>query len=145
MNYIFDVDNTLFDAEHRLPLIKGPVKNWDVFFEAAKDDTPIFETINIARALAKAGPNVLIAVTGRPERIRNLTVEQFVKYRVPINVLQMRPDKDHRPDYVLKEEILDNIILPNYREVHGAFEDSPEVVAMYRRRGITVYDLGREA
>lgn len=144
MIYLFDIDGTLFNADHRLPLIQGEKKDWNAFFEAAKDDAPIFETITIARALAKAG-NILVAVTGRPERIRKLTLDQLLKYRVPMNLLLMRKDTDFRQDYEMKEELLDKVILPTYREVAGVFEDSPKVVAMYRRRGITVYDLGREA
>ena len=140
MTFIFDIDGTLFDASHRLPFIEGPKKDWDAFFAAAKDDAPIFETITIARSLYKAG-HVLIAVTGRPERIRELTVEQFQKFRVPMNVLLMRGDKDFRPDYVLKEEHLDKIILPNYGKVDGVFEDRKQVVDMFRRRGIRVYQV----
>jgi len=146
MIFLLDLDNTLFDATHRLSLIKGEKKDWEAFFQAAKDDTPMWPTITIARALR--GPsNILIAVTGRPERIRGITVEQLTKYRIPVLSLYMRGDKDHRPDYVVKEEVLDKHVIPVYGEIdarYAAFDDSPEVVAMYRRRGILTYDLGRE-
>lgn len=113
MVFIFDLDGTLFNADHRLPLIQGEKKDWNAFFEAAKDDAPIFETITIARALAKAG-NILVAVTGRPEHIRKITLDQLLKYRVPVNLLLMRKDMDYRQDYEMKEELLDKIILPTY-------------------------------
>jgi beta-phosphoglucomutase-like phosphatase (HAD superfamily) len=49
--------------------------------------------------------------------------------------IYMRADGDFRQDYVIKEEILDRDILPNYSP-QMAFDDRNRVVEMWRRRGI---------
>jgi hypothetical protein len=77
----------------------------------------------------------VILVSGRVERTREKTVAWLKESFVHYDALLMRPDGDFRADDVLKEEILDRDILPNYA-VDMAFDDRDRVVAMWRRRGI---------
>jgi uncharacterized HAD superfamily protein len=150
--YIFDIDGTLTDISHRLHFIgatatsfvkeeESPKKDWDSFFNAAVDDTPIFEVITIARALAKAG-HTLIYSTGRRESSRSITVNWFNKYRVPMSIIYMRKNDDHREDNVVKSEIFDQILVDYSGEViGGVFEDRQQVVEMYRARGCRVFQV----
>src|SRR3546814_10049061 len=48
----------------------------------------------------------------------------------------MRKDADTRPDHVVKEEILQQIIDDGYQPIL-AVDDRPSVVAMWRSKGIT--------
>jgi hypothetical protein len=52
----------------------------------------------------------------------------------------MRKTGDHRPDYIVKNEIFDQRIRDNFN-VLGAFDDRDQVVDMYRKMGITVFQV----
>lgn len=77
-----------------------------------------------------------ILVSGRPERTRTPTIQWLIKHDVDFGYLFMRPEGDHREDHVIKEEILDRDILPRWN-ILCSIDDRNQVVAMWRRRGIT--------
>ena len=142
MLYLFDIDGTLADASHRLPLITQPKPDWDAFYIAADKDTPIWETITIARALDKSMHRIIM-VSGRSEIIREATVVWLRKYRVPFECVYMRGVNDHREDTVVKSEILDWLIAANPKgeKIGGVFEDRQQCVDMYRARGLRVFQV----
>ena len=136
---IFDIDGTLADIRHRLHHIKDGGRNWDGFFEAAVDDKPIKQMIELLKSLMDYR---VILVSGRPERIRKLTGDWLEKHQMTMGDydyedLYMRPDGDHRPDYVLKKEILGKI-REDYpgEEVLFVVDDRPSVVKMWREEGL---------
>lgn len=156
MLYVFDLDGTICDISHRLhfigatenkfvPFSETTPKEWDKFHAACVDDKPIFEVITVARALHKAG-HTLVYSTGREDGSRSLTVDWLMKYKVPLlpsySGLYMRKYGDHREDYVVKSELLDQILekFAGY-DIGGAFEDRQQVVDMYRSRGIKVFQV----
>lgn len=143
MIYLWDVDGTLTDPAKRLHHITGGSKRWDLFYSEAKLDKPIFETITVARALNAAG-HINILSTGRPESVRFDTAEWMHRYRVPFNGLYMRKDGDHREDFIVKSELLDQIMVQygaGLGGYGGAFEDRQQVVDMYRKRGLRVFQV----
>lgn len=143
MIYIFDIDGTLSDNAHRLHFITGETKDWEGFHNAMGDDTPIWEVITVVRALNAVG-HVIIMSTGRMEKGRVVTAEWLRKYRVPMQGLYMRQNSDHREDYVVKSELLDQIIGNNPDQVvGGAFEDRQQMADMYRARGIRVFQVAK--
>lgn len=136
---IVDIDGTIADIGHRLHFIRDGKKDWDGFFAAAKDDAPVENVIVIVNNLALSlGVELdLIVVSGRPERTREATSAWLHVSGVSVyDELFMRPDGDHRPDHIVKEEILDRDILPHW-DVLCSIDDRNQVVAMWRRRGIT--------
>ena len=146
MIYIFDIDGTLADISHRLHFIEQEKPDWDAFYAASGDDSPIWEVITVARALA-AAKHVIIMSTGRSEDIRAITNTWLTKYRVPCSGLFMRASKDYREDNVVKGELLDRILAefvdPSKlgRILAGVFEDRQQVVDMYRARDIRVFQV----
>lgn len=152
MVYIFDIDGTVANLSHRLHFIGATAtsfvtekdsagKDWDSFFAAAYADTPIFEVITVARALEKAGHKILYS-TGRREDCRTVTLTWLHKYRLPVGLLFMRKNEDHREDNVVKSELLDQILnIYNAEEIGGIFEDRQQVVDMYRTRGFRVFQV----
>lgn len=165
---IFDLDGTLFDASHRLHYItpqlpKGTVTvapedtmfhgvgtfkpDWDTFFKACKDDRPIWATVDVALALKAAGFKVLV-ITGRSDEVKYETEVSIHAYLGWLLIegdytLRMRRAGDHRPDNIVKEEIL-NQLFPTAEDkatILGVFEDRPRVVEMYRNNGLTVFQL----
>lgn len=79
----------------------------------------------------------IIFCSGREERFREPT-ERFIGEHLPTTEydLFMRPTGDYRKDSIIKKEILDRDILPNY-EVLFVLDDRNQVVDMWRGEGLT--------
>lgn len=128
---IVDIDGTLSDASHRVHLVAE--KKWPEFYDLCHLDGCHSHIGVIVNLLADHYKIVL--TTGRVERVRQKTVNWLDRHWIRYHALLMRPDGDHRPDDVLKEEILDRDILPIWAPAF-ALDDRDKVVAMWRRRGI---------
>lgn len=131
---IFDVDGTLSDSSDRMKYIEGPKKNWDRFYNEVIFDDPIPEVVWLAQTLRKAGCKIVIC-TGRPEKIRDLTEHWLEMYGVEYDKMYMRPTKDHRPDYIVKEELLAKIMEDGF-DPFMVFDDRSSVVKMWRKTGL---------
>jgi hypothetical protein len=136
--YVFDIDGTLSDCEHRTHYLRGPgPKNWDAFFAGMADDAPIE---HMARLCQELYPRVVFA-TGRPEEHRKTTLMWLRRYVGSLNVLHgtcpiyMRKTGDYRDDSIVKIELIEAIRADGY-EVIMAFEDRKRVVDAYRAAGI---------
>jgi hypothetical protein len=140
---IVDLDGTIFDLSHRLHFITDKPKNWNAFFKAAKDDTPIKKVVEVIRALDDAGYG-LVFITGRSDMIREITQEALNKlFPTTIYDLYMRRDGDNREDSIVKLELL-NKAFPesgDKEEILGVFEDRQQVVDMYRAQGLRVFQV----
>ena len=142
--YLIDIDGTLADCEHRRWVLeeKRPYTNWDLFFSLAVDDKPFKHMQTLLDALEARDfetgepQNVIIYVSGRPERCRQLTEGWLRRHGFPEgDGLCMRADGDHRPDTIIKKELLDQIRADGY-EPTMAFDDRTSVVKMWRDNGV---------
>lgn len=168
---IFDIDGTLADNTERMHAITRAraerlgvtvedlqaqhvpweQEDWEAFNSKCHLDKPIGPVCDVAAGVMRLGRYVPLFVTGRVEACRDVTMEWlwdtgifhdvFMRPSLLRETLFMRPDGDHRPDYILKEEILDKYIIP-YWQLVMAFEDRPAVADMWRRRGILVAHVG---
>ena len=145
---IFDLDGTLANIDHRLHHFKGEgATDWDAFFAGIPEDKVnkwCHELIlivgrNNSDGLYMGGSDFtvrVLLVTCRPERVRGLTTAWLKGKWIKYSELLCREEGDRRPDYLVKEEILHEQILPRY-EVLFAVDDRQSVVDMWRRNGIT--------
>lgn len=101
---VLDIDGVLADARHRLHHLRGRRKNWAAFFAAAGDDPPLDEGVRRAQDAARS--HALVYLSGRPERLRQVTQGWLDRHGLPGGALVMRPDADHRPARVLKPQLL---------------------------------------
>ena len=139
---VFDLDGTIADCSHRLHHILNKPKNWPAFFDGMKDDTPIKPMVDLLNMLWADG-NHIIFCTGRPEKYRAVTLEWLseVIHCIYIDVdLYMRKEGDHRPDYVTKAELADEI-LARWGSIDLWFDDRTEVVKALRKKGIKVLQV----
>lgn len=141
MIYIFDLDGTLADLTHRLPLIQAPKADWRAFFKACPRDVPIVDVITLLQQLWSATTLIFI-VSGRSDEVRLETEAWLSYYRVPHTQLFMRRAGDYRPDTIVKSELLDEIS-QRYplTKIAGVFEDRASIVKMYRERGLRVFQV----
>lgn len=141
---ICDLDNTLTNANHRTHLLTQGGRDWDTFFALAVKDTVNQWCVELMQLLQSQGYEIIF-VTGRPSFCQQDT-EQWIASNTPFTAIRgvnlfMRPNNDRRADFVVKEEILQNLILPNY-EIFLAVDDKEEVVKMWRNNGITALYCG---
>lgn len=132
--YLFDLDGTIADLTHRLHHIQKEPKDWDAFFAACPGDVPIVHVIELMQTLIDADQHVVL-VSGRSDVSRADTefwTDRHIGFRCP---LYMRKAGDHRPDHIVKGELLDQILADGYRPTM-AFDDRNQVVEMWRARGI---------
>jgi hypothetical protein len=139
---LVDIDGVLADCSQRLPWIRGidlhgkPVApDWDTFFNEMPTDKPITPIVKLVKVISH---DYLIAyLTGRPVSHREQTVEWLRDNGLPLGMLVMRKTGDHRPDYVVKRELYEGIVIPFLGKADIVIEDRDQVVEMWRSLGLT--------
>lgn len=136
--FVFDIDGTLADCTHRQHHVDtaGKPKDWDAFFAGIPDDPPVIHVCEVLVALVAYGHQVVFC-TGRPERCRYATVDWINKWVINYRGewLYMRKDGDHRPDHVVKLELLHEMRRDELEPVM-MFDDRQTVVDMWRANGV---------
>jgi len=130
-----DLDGTLADLTHRLHFITDGERDWDSFFNACDKDVLIPNMRDIVVAMHRGGYKVLV-LSGRSDAVMPKTVTWLIANNVPYTDLLMRSAGDHRPDYEVKQELLNNWLeRASKRGQHiitTIFEDRKSVVDMWR-------------
>ena len=136
--YVFDLDGTLANLDHRRHLVAGLTKDWDAFFAACIDDAPIQPAIDLFLTLANTGFDHIEIWSGRSDVVRRATELWLEREGISRTYLAyMRPAGDHRPDEVLKRHFLaDRKMRPDV-----VFDDRKKVVDMWRAEGITCFQV----
>jgi FMN phosphatase YigB (HAD superfamily) len=132
---IYDTDGTLVDVRPIRHLVTGRKKDFAAFHAASIDCAPNMHVLEAARLDHLLGKQNLV-VTGRERKWGALTEEWLQKWDVPYAGLWMRPDGDNRKDFMVKDDILTEL-LETY-SVHRAWDDNPQVIDLWKRRGIPV-------
>ena len=142
MIVVFDIDGVLADARHRLHFIEGEEQDWDGFFNAMVHDEPIRWGIDLAADLVTAG-HELHLLTGRPDSHRAHT-EQWLSHHtvLPYEGLMMREAGDHRQDYEVKlENLQEHDLSPE--TVLLIVDDRTQVVDALREAGFNVLQTAK--
>lgn len=137
MKIIFDIDGTIADCRHRRHFVTNGNHDWKSFNESMVMDTPIEPIVKLYLNLKFNCSHDIILVSGRGEDYRLHTQEWLGEHGIDASEvnLKMRPFKDYRPDWEIKEEILMDL------KAHGwwpdlVIDDREDVVQMWRRNGI---------
>lgn len=128
---IFDLDGTLADVEHRLHFIKDedPPK-WEKFFKACTEDAVIFEMERLYNHFAGLKDHRVRIWTGRSDMVEEETRQWLKDHGLNgYYELRMRKEGDHRPDYKIKKEWLEDI---GYGRAKLIFEDRQQVIDMWQ-------------
>ncbi|MGI4991043.1 polynucleotide kinase (plasmid) [Halobacteriovorax sp. GFR7] len=141
---VFDVDGTLRCGKHRLDLLPpldqmSNPRAFDAMNLAAVDDTPIWDTIKIARALHRAGHPVIL-LTRANEIGREILEDQCIKWDIPYAELYMADYDDCSGDREYKEMRIKQIE-QKYGRILAFWDDQPKVCAHIRSLGYTVYHV----
>ena len=142
MLVLCDIDGTLADCRHRKRLLLNGKMDWSHFLSPAlvAQDPLIVPVANLIYSLPDTD-NYVIFVTGRHEGLREVTTtwlthNYLLSPEDSYDGLRMRKHDDFRPDHVIKEEILDQIITEMGGPPNLVIDDRPSVLEMWRRRDI---------
>ncbi len=137
---IVDMDGTLADVSgirhYILPPTPKP-KGWHKDFHAFHSESVnvpahahVVDQVHRAHMLG----TTIIIVTARRAMYRHATAWWLALHGVPSDLMLMRGDKDGRPDYDVKSDILHRI-QQEYDVIH-AIDDNPAVLALWAEHGI---------
>lgn len=136
---VFDIDGTLADIEHRRSFVATKPKNWKAFNAGIVNDTPHEDIVWLSRRLFDHNTSVVLC-SGRGEEHRDVTEKQMKDFGVTFDKLFMRPAKDHRPDDIIKVELLQQI-RAEFGEPFLWFDDRNQVVNAIRAEGVRVLQV----
>ena len=140
---IFDLDGTLALIDHRRHFLEK--NDWKSFFDNCHKDLPNTSVISLWNLFLKDGRlNDLYIFSGRCESVKDKTLF-WLKNNLSCcfyDNIRMRPKGNSTPDDKLKELWLDEI-LSQGKEVEMVFDDRQKVVDMWRRRGITCFQVAK--
>lgn len=122
---IFDIDGTL--AYH------GDRNVYDM--SRVNEDLPATHMIDLAKILYSSGMKIILC-SGREEKARAMTCEWMDKFGVKFHELHMRPNKNTRKDYMIKEDMWRDLITRYH--IIQMFDDRDQVVSHGRSLGFKV-------
>lgn len=141
---VFDVDGTLRCAKHRLDMLPpleemSNPRAFDAMNLAAVNDTPIENTIAIARSLHKAGHPVIL-LTRANVIGKSILLDQCEKWDIPYAEIIMADYDDCSGDREYKERKI-TYIEEKYGSILAFWDDQPKVCEHIRSLGYTVYHV----
>jgi phosphoglycolate phosphatase-like HAD superfamily hydrolase len=125
---VFDVDGVVADVRHRLHHLHR--HKWHRFFAEAGADPVLPEGRRLVADLGRE--HEIVWLTGRPEWLREVTLDWFEQHGLPTGELHMRPDGDYRPARVYKLAVLRRLA---DRGIAAVIDDDPEVIDAGMRAG----------
>lgn len=130
--YIFDLDGTLAHNDGHRSFYDYSKVFWDKVHPHVQE---------VAIALNE-GFHVIIVTGRKPEAVEDSKLWLTNNY-IKFDEFFSRAEGDDRPDSIVKMEILERDIAPNYN-VLGVFDDRPQVVRAWERAGLPVFKLGNQ-
>ena len=139
MIYVFDIDGTIANNEHRSHLLPFSdlhlTSSWKDYNKACSGDSPIIPMINMMNTLAEL--STVYIMTSRSDEVEWVTLEWLQDSDIEYDSIYMRSRNDNRKDYKIKEEWLNEISDGDKSNV-VIFEDNPQVIKHLRSCGYTV-------
>lgn len=146
--FVFDIDGTIANMEHRRQFVATKPKNWAAF-NAGMDRDTVHEDIKFLydtfRYLGVVNPVyedqiVTIFCSGRGEENRAVTTKWLEDNGLFHDKLYMRRAGDYRQDSIVKVELLQEI-RKDFGEPYLWFDDRNQVVNAIRAQGVRVLQV----
>lgn len=106
-------------------------------YHRVSEDLPNNGVISVLKFLQDACRShvFFVYVSGRPDSCREDTEKWLTDNGLVFDKLFMRQTGDYRKDFIVKQEIYDAMIQPQYK-VLAVFDDRQQVVDMWRSNGL---------
>ncbi|MFA5604160.1 MAG: hypothetical protein WDA12_04870 [Bacilli bacterium] len=144
--WIFDLDGTLCDHDHRVSHIlrareSGLRPDYDAYHSACIFDPIRKPEVTILNSIQMWSNHRTALCTGRPEKFKKLTEDWLEENGIEYDVLAMRPIGDYLSSAEFKRDWYLNDFKIHYPDsvVMGVFEDRKSVVDMWRSLGLTCF------
>lgn len=163
---IFDIDDTLRDASHRMPirnkitelqkrresftkedpqfmlLSKEIDKTWEEFFKEGKNDTPKKDMIELCNYYHDLGFIVKLR-TGAVETYKDETINYLKENGVKYSELKMRKENVKIPDYILKPSWIPKYDLAE--NIIATYDDRDRVNEKYKFKGVeNIFEITKD-
>ena len=132
--YLFDLDGTLADIDHRKHLLEQDPVDWGYFYALCPHDKPMPRMIQLYEHLRRSA--WVEIWTGRNETVRSETVTWLRRHTAMPDRLCMRPEACRRAAHDLKRKWLAQMLEEQRRRVVLMIEDNPNVVEVFRGLGV---------
>ncbi len=141
---IFDLDGTLANIDHRRPYVTNGNHDWASFNHPMniEQDKPNIPIVEIYKALQDTLEYRMVIFTGRTCSASKVTQSWLAQYDIFYEIMHMRLDGDFRPDHVVKQEMLDNLLDLGHT-IFMVVDDRKQVLDMWQRNGIFTLDVGQ--
>lgn len=138
---VVDLDGTLANIEHRVPLVQSEKPNWPKFFTECVNDDVNEWCVTLMRAMRTAGFRVLLVSARSKECIVETNAWLMANADEAFDEFHMLREKgDYTMDEILKQAWLDSY---GKERVLFVVDDRTRVVDMWRRNGITCLQCAR--
>jgi hypothetical protein len=138
MIILVDIDHTIANSFWRDHMIGSAT--WDEYHAASRDDKPYRNMISLINSLSSMG-NWIIALTGRTEKFRQLTLNWFIKHHIDIDELLMRPDDVFLKNAEMKVKLVQDRFDGNFKDINFIIDDNEDTVLEFFKLGITTLQI----
>jgi hypothetical protein len=138
MYHIVDIDHTLANSFWRDFMIG--VVSWNEYHEASELDVPFPKMVELINALKKNG-DLIIAVTGRTDNFRGLTLDWLIKHNIMVNDLLMRPEGVYLKNPEMKVQLISKYFNNVFDLIGYAIDDNEETILAYHKLGIATLQV----
>ena len=139
--YIFDLDWTLANLDHRLHYVKWEwKKDWESFFNEVDKDTVIENVSKIWQSLSS--PTICkVIVSGRSNQCAFKTEEWLHKNGFRYDFILMRDSRDKRDDVEVKRDLYNMCLKKN--NIYWVFDDRRRVIDMWQEEWVFTFDVSQ--
>src|SRR6185437_14005012 len=99
--YLFDIDGTIANIDHRLHHIQKEPADWNAFYTACPGESPIAHILDVAHALSHDVD--IVFITGRSETCRRATLD-WLKANLPNCGLEWEFSEDGARDLYMRAD-----------------------------------------
>ena len=135
MAILVDLDGTLAEG------IGGPNGRGPFEWDKVGQDKPVGPVLEVIRGWKFYYDGDIIFMSGRDEVCRPQTEDWLEHLGFCDRQLFMRPQGDMRPDTIVKKELFEKYVEPNWH-ISFVIDDRKSVVQMWREMGLFVFDVG---
>ena len=134
---VVDLDGTLADVNHRIPLVKTDHPDWDEFYKRVADDKLNVWCKKLIKGMRESGHRVVI-VSARPQTLLEVTSSWLYKHGVIVdNIFMLREVNKGKIDFTPDRELKRRWLAKYGKErVLFAVDDRQRVVDMWREEGV---------
>lgn len=136
---IVDIDGTLSNSEHREEWLEHGYR--DQYFDLAFNDRLNQWCADLINAYKSN--HFIILLTGRPERIMEMTKKWLDYYDVHYDDLIMRGPMDREQGHIYKQKIYDRVLSKNFN-IKLVVDNDPLICEMFRNIGIPALEYAQE-